>query len=94
VPLHENHLNSWEETLAIINDLDIIITSCTSIVHAAAAMGKKTIVLSPMSSYYIWCYSDKQPRSPWYGENVKLIRQKRPRYWDEPLKELKEFLSD
>ena len=93
VPLHETTLKTMEETLAVINDLDIVITSCTSIAHASAAMGKKTIVLSPMSSYYIWCYSDKQPRSPWYGENVKLIRQKRPRYWDESLKELKECLT-
>ena len=94
VPLHENHLKSWEETLAIINDLDIIITTCTSIAHASAAMGKKTIVLSPMSSYYVWCYSNKQSKSPWYGDNVKLIRQRRPRYWNESLKELKDFLSD
>lgn len=94
VPLHENHLNTWEETLAIINDLDIVITTCTSIAHASAAMGKKTIVFTPMSSYYVWCFSNKYSKSPWYGENVKLFRQKRPRYWDEPLKELKDFLSD
>lgn len=93
VPLHENHMKSFEETLAIINDLDIVITSCTSIAHASAAMGKRTIVLSPMSSYYVWCYSKKQPRSPWYGENVTLIRQRRPRYWDEPLEELKQCLT-
>lgn len=93
VPLHENHLDTFEQTLAIINDLDIVITSCTSIAHAAAAMGKKTVVFTPMSSYYVWCFSNKQPRSPWYGENVKLIRQKRPRYWDEPMQELKEWLT-
>lgn len=93
IPLHENSLKTFEETLAIMNDLDIIITSCTSIAHASAAMGKKTFVFSPMSSYYVWCHSNKIPRSPWYGENVKLLRQKRPRYWDEPLQELKECLT-
>jgi hypothetical protein len=90
VPLHENHLKSFEETLSIMNDLDIIITSCTSIAHAAAAMGKKTFVFVPMSAYYTWCHSTKY--SPWYGENVIILRQKRPRYWNEPLEELKQCL--
>lgn len=93
VPLYQTHLKTFEETLAIINDLDIVITSCTSITHAAAAMGKKTFVLTPMSSYYVWCHSNKYKHSPWYGENVFTLRQKRPRYWDEPLQELKEYLN-
>ncbi len=93
VPLYQTHLNNFEETLAIINDLDIVITSCTSVTHAAAAMGKKVFVLTPMSSYYVWCHSTKYKHSPWYGENVFELRQKRPRYWDEPLKELKEYLN-
>ena len=92
-PLHENHLDTFEDTLSVINDLDIIITTCTSIAHAAAAMDKKTFVFSPMSSYYIWCYSKNQPKSPWYGDNVKLLRQKRPRYWNEPLEELRKCLT-
>lgn len=93
VPLHETSMKTFEETLAIINDLDIVITSCTSIAHAAAAMGKKTFVFSPMSSYYVWCHSNKYKHSPWYAEHVKLLRQKRPRYWNEPLQELKECLT-
>jgi len=91
-PLHDKYLNTFDDTMSIINDLDIIVTSCTSIAHAAAAMGKKTFVFTPMSSYYVWCFSDKQPRSPWYGNNVKILKQKRPRYWDEPLSELKAMI--
>ena len=37
-------LLSWEDTLAAISQMDLIITSCTSIAHAAAAMGKPTWV--------------------------------------------------
>lgn len=97
VPLHETTLNTFEELLAVIRDLDVVITTCTSIAHAALAMGKQTFVFTPMSSYYVWCntYGNK---SPWYGDNLMLLRQKRPRYWDEPLAELKtnlhELLSD
>ena len=90
-PLHECSLSTFEQTLAEIRDLDIVITSCTSIAHASAAMGKHTIVFTPMSSYYVWCHSGDQ--SPWYGDNVKLIRQQKPRCWKQPLKQLKEYLD-
>lgn len=92
VHLHKNYLNTFNETLAVIRDLDIVITSCTSIGHAAAAMGKRTFILVPMSAYYTWAHKTKQ--SPWYGDNLTLLKQKRPRYWDEPLNELYEYLKE
>lgn len=94
VPLYQyNDLESFEKTLAVIDKLDLVITSCTSIAHASAAMGKPTIVFSPMSSYYIWCHSSKYKHSPWYSDHVTLLRQRRPRFWDEPMAELKEKLD-
>lgn len=84
-------MTTYDDTLNILDQLDIIITSCTSIGHAAAAMGKRTIVITPISAYYTWCHSMKQ--SPWYGDNLTLLRQKKPRSWSEPLTELKELLS-
>lgn len=84
-------LVSWEDTLAIIENLDVVITSCTSVAHASASMGKKTFVLVPISAYYTWSHSTKQ--SPWYGDNVTLLRQENPRSWDAPLKELKDSIQ-
>lgn len=86
-----DQLKSFEVTLSVISKLDLIITSCTSIAHAAAAMGKKVVVFTPISSYYVWCHSGSQ--SPWYGDNVKLIRQTKPRVWDDPKKELEQYLK-
>lgn len=83
-------LTSFKDTLSVMENLDVIITSCTSIAHAAAAMGKRVFILVPISAYYTWSHSAEQ--SPWYGENVTLLRQKTPRVWDEPLKELAELL--
>jgi len=84
-------MNSYEDTLCIINDLDLIITSCTSIGHAAAAMGKETIVITPISAYYTWCHSIE--KSPWYGDNLTILRQEKPRVWNEPLMKLKEIID-
>jgi len=71
-----------------------VITSCTSIAHLAAASGKRVFIMVPISAYYVWCHSKKYKHSPWYGENVSVLRQKRPRYWDEPMSELVDLLKE
>jgi hypothetical protein len=85
-------LKHWEGTLKVIENLDVLVTSCTSVAHASAAMGKRTIVITPISAYYTWCHSTKQ--SPWYGDHVTVLRQRRPRVWDEPLAELREIMKN
>ena len=87
----DNHMQSYEDTLSMLSDLDLIITSCTSIGHAAAAMGKETVVITPISAYYTWCHSSE--KSPWYGDNLTLLRQQRPRTWEEPLEELRNLVN-
>ena len=79
------------DTISLINKLNVVITSCTSIAHAAAAMGKRVFVMVPISAYYTWSHSSDQ--SPWYGENVTILRQESPRDWTEPLKRLRVCLS-
>jgi hypothetical protein len=84
-------LKTFNQTLDIIDNLDIVITTCTSVAHAAAAMGKRTFIFVPISAYYLWSHSMKQ--SPWYGSNVTLLRQVKPRCWKAPMAELKEYLE-
>jgi ADP-heptose:LPS heptosyltransferase len=84
-------LETFNDLFACINNLDLIITSCTSVAHIAAAMGKEVIVIVPISCYYVWC----QPSTItlWYGTNVTVLYQKTPRSWKEPLQELKLLLN-
>lgn len=84
-------LTSWEDTLGVIYNLDLVITSCTSIAHAASAMGKKTIVLPPISAYYIWCNDSRQ--SHWYGESTIVLHQKKPRDWSYQIEEIKKLTT-
>ena len=83
-------LVSFQDTLGIIQNLDFVITSCTSIAHLAAASGKRVFVMVPISAYYVWSHSGDQ--SPWYGDHVTLIRQEKPRSWKEPIEKLKNIL--
>lgn len=86
-------IDSWEDTLDFIDQMDIIVSSCTSIVHAAGAMGKSTIVIVPIAEYYIWTTSSKTTRSPWYGENLYVVKQTKLRDWDEPLSKMKNMVN-
>ena len=94
----KNHIQEFHskdrefgDTFSIIHQMDLVITSCTSIAHIAAAMGKEVCVFVPIMEYYAWTSSTG--KSWWYGDNVHLFRQKKPRNWDKPLQELKEFLN-
>ena len=84
-------LDSFEDTLGIIQNLDFVITSCTSIAHLAAASGKRVFVMAPISAYYVWSHSGD--KSPWYGDHVTLLRQEKPRCWKAPIEKLKNILT-
>lgn len=86
-------LDSWEDTLDYIDQMDIIVSSCTSLVHAAGALGKRTIVIVPIAEYYTWTSTRKDESTPWYGDNFTVLKQKKPRDWSEPLNRAKELIE-
>lgn len=87
-------LLSWEDTLAAIQNLDLVITSCTSIAHASAAMGKETWVITPILPYHPWAVSaPESTKSPWYP-SVRVFRQKKFGEWDECFDELYKALEE
>lgn len=90
----KNKINDWEDTLDFIDQMDIIISSCTSLVHAAGAMGKRTITLVPIAKYYTWESTRTDNSSPWYGDNFTVINQTKPRCWKEPLQQTKQLLLE
>jgi len=82
----------FTDTFSLVSQMDLVITSCTSIAHIAASQGKEVCVFVPIMEYYVWTSSTG--KSWWYGDNVHLFKQKKPRNWDEPLKDLGAFLND
>jgi tetratricopeptide (TPR) repeat protein len=87
-----SRIESWEDTLDFIEQMDCIVSSCTSLVHAAGAIGKTTFVVVPIAEYYIWSTSSKTTKSPWYGDNFQVHKQTVVRSWDEPLNNVKQEL--
>jgi len=86
-------METYDDTLGLLEKLDIVITSCTSIAHAAAAMGKKVFIIVPITAYYTWA-STNDTSTIWYGENTKILRQVKHKSWKEPLDQLTNFLKD
>jgi hypothetical protein len=91
VMLHDK-LETFEDTMSAINQLDVVVSSCTSIAHASAALGKRTIVLSPLMSYYIW--AEPGEKSSWYGDNVTILKQSKPRSWEGVFERLSELINN
>ena len=78
----KQYLLGWEDTVAAISHLDMVITSCTSIAHVAAAMGKETWVITPILPYHTWAVGAPESNtSPWYP-SVTLYRQTAQETWN------------
>lgn len=89
----EKELETWDDTLAALSHLDLLVTSCTSIAHAGGALGIPTIVMVPISAYYTWASTHDQS-SMWYGDNLKVVRQTHNKNWDAPMRELTSLIDD
>ena len=68
------------DTAAIVENLDLVITSDTAIAHLAGALGKPVWLLLPKTPDWRW-QLDKE-HSPWYA-NMRIFRQKNAGHWDE-----------
>ncbi len=86
----EPFLTTWEHTVAAIAQLDLVITSCTSIVHVAGAMGKPTWVVVPVMPYYPWAKAGVT--TDWYP-SVRVYRQEKYGEWDAPFQKIKTDLQ-
>ena len=93
--IYSKLVRNWYDTYTFVNNMNIIVSTCTSIVHFAGAMNKKCIVLVPLIPYFTWCnekYNNKN-ESEWY-ESVKVIRQKKYNDWSLVKKELHDTIKE
>jgi Flp pilus assembly protein TadD len=70
---------TFDDTAAFIESLDLVITVCTSVAHLAAALGKPTWVLLDTNPHWVW--QRERTGSPWYP-TATLYRQKHFAQWD------------
>ncbi len=78
----EDQLETWDDTVAALKQLDILITSCTSLAHLAGAMGIKTWVVVPILPYHTWAWKCPESTTTPYYQNTKIFRQTEYRKWN------------
>jgi len=92
---------SWDDTAALVENLDLIISVDTSVMHLAGAMGKPVWALSPKDaqSWHLMCErpgASWNKTSPWYP-TMRVFRQHRfnePHVWHEVVEDVINALKD
>ena len=76
---HDSELQSFADTAALIESLDLVITVDTAVAHLAGALGKPvwTLVAYPA----VWRWAHQGDISFWYP-TMRLFRQPGPGAWD------------
>jgi tetratricopeptide (TPR) repeat protein len=80
----------FDDTMAIIEALDLVVTVDTSVAHLAGAMGKPVWILLPYAPDWRWLLG--RDDSPWYP-SARLFRQSRPGDWGGVADQVAEALS-
>jgi len=83
-------IKDFSDTAALIENLDLVISVDTAIVHLAGALGKKVWTLLPFSPDWRWMLN--RDDSPWYP-TMKLFRQTKSGDWDTVIKMVYSELS-
>jgi len=86
-----SELLDFTETAALIDCVDLVISTCTSVPHLAGALGKKTYLMISYSPDWRWMLDRSD--SPWYS-SITLFRQQLNGDWGTVLDQLKTRLLD
>ncbi len=91
---------SWDDTAALVENLDLVITVDTAMAHLSGAMDKPVWVMC-MKDAMSWHFLCERPgaswntASPWYP-SARVFRQHRfnePHFWDEVIADINEELK-
>ena len=88
-------LNDFGDTAALMENLDLVISVCTSTAHLAGALGRPIWLLNRFDTDWRW-FLDRTD-SPWYP-TMRIFRQPEPNDWtsvmDAVADALREFVRD
>ncbi len=73
-------IEDYDDTMAILDNLDLLVTVDTSVAHLAGAMGRPVWIMLPRAPDWRWLLD--RADTPWYP-TVRLFRQQTSRRWDD-----------
>ncbi len=83
-------LDDFTDTAAVIENLDLVVSVDTAVLHLAGAMGKPAWAILPFSPDWRWMLD--RPDSPWYP-TVRLFRQKSYGDWGDVFQRISQELE-
>jgi Tfp pilus assembly protein PilF len=88
-------INDLEDTMAILENLDLLVSVDSGMAHLAGSMGRPVWIMLPHSPDWRWLLD--RADSPWYP-TVRLFRQTTPKQWTDVAesitKELRRIFGD
>jgi len=76
----DRYIKNFEDTAALIQNLDLIITIDSTIVHLAGALGKPVWMLTPHVTDWRWLGYTHNKHTPWY-ESLRKRQQNQSDNW-------------
>lgn len=73
--------HDYDDTAALVGELDLVVSVQTAVVHLCAGLGKRCLVLVPNKPH--WRYAT--PKFMW-GDSIELYRQTKS--WNEPINKI------
>ena len=89
-PNMDSSKKAFLDSIEIIKNLDLVITSDTAVAHLSATLKKKTWIVIPFIADWRW-FDDKK-NTKWY-KNVSIYRQKKAGDWSEVFETIKKNLK-
>lgn len=83
--------NDIEGVLAVIDAMDIVVTTCNVTAHFGAALGKPTYVMYPRNEPPIWYWAHEDGRCLWYP-TVRIVTGKDMRTYEDCIAAVSEML--
>lgn len=84
-------IDDYDDTMAILANIDCLVTVDTSVAHLAGAMGRPVWIMLPFAPDWRWLLNRSD--TPWYP-SVRLFRQSSPRRWDDVLQNVAAALTE
>ena len=85
-----DQIDDFSDTAAIIENLDLVVSVCTSLIHLAGSLNKKSFLMSVWAPDWRWLQD--RADTPWYP-SVQIIRQKSKDDWKSVISEVCELLK-
>ena len=82
----------FEDTSAIVENMDFIISIDTSLIHLAGSMNKKSMLL--LSKPADWRWTEDNNTTPNWYDSIKILRQKKVGSWESVIKEALEEVEN